>query len=145
MSAPDIITSVWFPPAGQKATSLTVQWTPPEPTETYGAATSYEIGISQDVPDANPITLPASVTKYTFKGLFPNTFYRVAIRAVNDDGTSEEWTMTSWTTKADLEPRPRFAEFIRLKTITNRYLDWMIVDGNDFFDNEFYDGGNVNG
>lgn len=41
--------------------------------------------------------------------------------------------------------QPRYAEFIRLKTITERWEDFETVDGNDLSEPDNYNGGGANG
>lgn len=138
---PEIITSIFFPPTGQKVTSILAQWVPP-----YGepVPTSYEIGIGLDYSQAqdNAITVPGNVTKYNFKGLNPNTSYRVSIRPLNGTDAAE-WTQAfPVVTKVPYGIQPRYAEFVWLKYITDKWTDWEEVNGNDV-QPDFYDGGRV--
>lgn len=139
MSAPDLVYDAFWPHQFQKATSLRLSWGPAE------GATSYEVGIGASAYQSqlNPIEVPTGRT-YLFKGLFPATNYYGAVRGKNADGVSSGWFVTQMATPVAQGIHPRYGEFIRLRQITDAWIEWEEINGNDI-QPDYYDGGRIRG
>lgn len=138
---PDIVLNVQL--SQLRPGSFRLNWVAPSTSGGNPEATGYQISLSESGEYLDLIDLDEETLAYAFKALKADTLYYVGIRALN--GTDYgPWVTTEVTTPEDTGSRPRYAEFIWLKVITDRWVAKENVDGNDT-EQDINDGGGPNG